>query len=456
MNEPKMRAPWDREAKKDGLTEYEDLYKTLTEETLDLAGAVKAINERWGNNRTVRAAELTIQRETGMGFGQHILKARATIQEKMIEGDDKATKVLDLKRREEKATNQEREIDKKITELLEAQDFERRFLETVGEIVSGFNLKPLAHTPKPKKSDTRTVESAVLLLSDLHAGEVVDKDEMGGVGEFNWSILESRLSFVFETTRKYLLENMSNHHFDTLHIQMLGDMVSGQIHEELLKTEQFTVFEYVVGLANLLAQAILYLAPHFPNIKVTGVVGNHGRLTKKPAFKQAAIRNFDYLTYIMCRNFVLERTDNVEFVLPKSFFAETDIEGWNCLAYHGDGIRSYLGLPFYGLTRAVNEWQDIMVAQGKMFSYMFLGHFHRPATLSNINVETFLNGSLIGANEFSLKAVRGGHRPRQWLLGFHRKHGCSWRLAISLDAATEDDKLFSYDPTLLLPQMIQP
>ena len=65
-----MYTPWDKKLKKNGLTEYEDLYKTLTEETLDLAGAVKAINDRWGNNRSNRAAELVIQRETGMSFGR--------------------------------------------------------------------------------------------------------------------------------------------------------------------------------------------------------------------------------------------------------------------------------------------------------------------------------------------------------------------------------------------------
>lgn len=136
MNEPKMYCPWDKELKKDGLTEYDDLYKIMTEETLDLPAAVTRINERWGNRRTNRAAELVIQRETGIGFGQHILKARASMQEKMIGGDDEATKMLDLERREKRVSDLTRDLDKKTLELLEAQDQEKRLLDTTKKILA--------------------------------------------------------------------------------------------------------------------------------------------------------------------------------------------------------------------------------------------------------------------------------------------------------------------------------
>lgn len=442
-----MYTPWDKKLKKNGVTEYEDLYKTLTEETLDLAGAVKAVNDRWGNNRSNRAAELVIQRETGMSFGQHIIKARATVQEKMIEGDDGATRILDLERREKRVSGLQRDLDKKTLELLEAQDQEKRLLDTTKKIVEGFNLKPLASPPKAATSDKKTKESAVLLLSDLHAGEVVNLEDMGGLGEFNWSILESRLSYVIERSRKFLLENMAQHSFDVFHIQLLGDMISGRIHAELLESEEFTTIEYCLGLSHLLAQAILYLATAFPQVKITGVVGNHGRMTQKPSFKKGGVQNFDYLVYKIAEQLTCHQP-NIEWTLPRSFFAITEINGWNCLAYHGDGIRQYLSMPWYGLSRACTDFTELLESTDQRFSYMFLGHFHKPGNISNINVETFLNGSLIGPNEFSIKAVRGGHKPRQWLLGVHGDMGVSWRLSLDLIQAKDAKTLFTYDPSL--------
>ena len=236
---------------------------------------------------------------------------------------------------------------------------------------------------------------------------------------------------------------------------MLGDMVSGRIHEELLQSEQFTAIEYCLGLSHLLAQGILYLSQHFPKIQITGIVGNHGRLTQRPSYKKGAVLNYDFLVYKIAEQLTCHQP-NVTWHLPRSFFALTDVEGWNCLAYHGDGIRQYLAMPWYGLARACTDFTELLKSKDEEFNYMFLGHFHKPGNISNINVETFLNGSLIGPNEFSIKAVRGGHKARQWLLGFHRKRGCSWRLSLSLDQATKDDTLFTYDPVLLLPQMITP
>ena len=172
----------------------------LIKEHLNFKEAVASLNKMWGNDRSLASCDSIIRRNLDTGYGIIINEVRAQLQEGLTSGDVEAGRILDLERREEKTANREREIDKKIKELLDAQDAERKFLETTETIIKGFGLKPLVSPPKPTKSDKRTAESAVLLLSDLHAGEIVDPRDMGGLGEFNWSILEARLSYVIENS----------------------------------------------------------------------------------------------------------------------------------------------------------------------------------------------------------------------------------------------------------------
>ena len=66
----------------------------------------------------------------------------------------------------------------------------------------------------------------------------------------------------------------------------LGDFVSGLIHEELVESAPDTIIEWVLGGSLVVSQFLLDLCENFEEVEFDGIPGNHGRMTKKPRFKQ--------------------------------------------------------------------------------------------------------------------------------------------------------------------------
>jgi len=71
-----------------------------------------------------------------------------------------------------------------------------------------------------------------------------------------------------------LITGYTRSKIDTLVVGALGDMVSGQIHEELERTQDLNAAEQVYLAALLLAYLLDELSAYF-NIKFVGVVGGN-------------------------------------------------------------------------------------------------------------------------------------------------------------------------------------
>ena len=68
-------------------------------------------------------------------------------------------------------------------------------------------------------------------------------------------------------------------------VPMLGDMISGDIHDELAITNVGNNLDQMIYGAHVIAQSLIRLAANFEEVFVPCVVGNHGRMTKKPPMK---------------------------------------------------------------------------------------------------------------------------------------------------------------------------
>jgi len=274
-------------------------------------------------------------------------------------------------------------------------------------------------------------ETSVLLLSDAHAGEIVEKDQMGGISEYNPDIFVKRCERLVEKTIDLTQSKLRGYRFDKLVIPCLGDMVPGIIHQDLIEYNSGgTIFDWLFLAERTISNAILNLAKVFNEVEFLGVIGNHGRLTKDIRFKNSYL-NWDYLVYKMVeKSLALQK--NVKFFIPKSFFIEKTIEGNNFLFLHGDNITSWAGVPYYGIDRAAKRMIEVFASRGKFFKYICLGHFHNSGMLDKVAGEIILNGSIVGPNEFSLGKMFTGTEPCQLLFGVHEKYGVSWRYKIRL------------------------
>ena len=276
-------------------------------------------------------------------------------------------------------------------------------------------------SPSLPPSSSRTPQEMVLLFSDMHASEVVSLEETRGINEYNWEIMLNRMAGISHGIRSH------TEHFgfdiSKLNIYLLGDSISGDIHDELAITNDRPSAEAIVQLAVDTVEWLLDLADDFPVIHLAGVPGNHPRKSKAPAAKQAH-NNGDWLYYKLVEAY-LQGHPNFTFDFPRgSFNVQMICDRYRALLMHGDGIRSSMpGVPWAGISRRVTTLEQQFSKNREPLDYVFLGHFHTSNSLDGIQARTWINGSVKGADEYSLKAFGSGRDASQTLLTFHPRRG---------------------------------
>jgi len=305
---------------------------------------------------------------------------------------------------------------------------------------SGNNFEIL----KSKRNSISTKTTAVLLLSDWHIGEYVSPEETFNYGVFNSEIAAARVELILEKTINILL----NHEYidvEKLIVVALGDMVSGTIHEELETTQDLNAAEQLYYSAYLLAFLLNDLSKYFPKIEFYGVIGNHGRLKKKKYYKEKYV-NYDYIVYQIA-SLLLRDNKNIEFNIPKSPHIIVKIYNHNFLFTHGDNIRSWAGIPWYGIHRYANNMREIFNFQNIILNGVAMGHFHQPAFLDRINGPIIVNGSLKGVDEYSLSYGLAS-RPSQTLFGVTNKYPLTFKYILWLDERLKPKRYKPFVPDI--------
>lgn len=288
---------------------------------------------------------------------------------------------------------------------------------------------PAVKRPKPTDAGS---EDALLLLSDMHFGEVVSEAETGGLGHYDVETFVYRLEYMAEKIHNLIRAHQP--HVQKLNIAALGDSISGMIHEELAETNDGNSVDMMLGCAHLLAQFLLDMLQTFDEIESWWITGNHGRTGKRYRFKERYL-NWDYVLAQHVR--ALLRTEKrIKFNIPRSFWTIMHIREQKLLIIHGDQIRGSGGMPFYGMQRAVGELMTLLRGRGG-FDAIILGHFHNVGMLDRSDVELIVNGSMKGPDEFSIGALFQGSKPKQLFMGVHPKIGLSFRYPMVLSGAPD-------------------
>ena len=338
---------------------------------------------------------------------------------------------------------------------------EARFERLKTFLGNSIALRPTVTVPPPfhiSKNKSRKPLAAVLDISDIHHGEVVSKERTMGLGDFDRALSRGRLAMLAEKTI-LITKSVSGHDFSKVVVNLLGDIVSGDIHEELVQFGDGVVTDWVYDIAITLALFILDLAREFPLVEVNGISGNHGRFGKKTNFKADATNNWDMVVYQII-SLILSDQSNITCQFPNSFAMVVDINQFSSLLLHGQHINSCYGVPYYGIMRTATRLSDLIninfkklrdnggivetmeIAKNPLhtaelpFRYIEMGHFHTPAVLNNSSVEIILNGSVVGNSEYNITKMAVGQDPTQWLLFAHPEEGYTARWPINLVKAT--------------------
>lgn len=289
----------------------------------------------------------------------------------------------------------------------------------LGYIADAVTAAPVKWEPAPYVASSGHEHVHDLFLSDWHYGEVVDSEQVDGLNEFNVDVLTRRVEDVYNSVLSF--KEHRTYPINELHIALGGDMASGGpgIHDEIREANERTAAEQGIGVGHLIADLIERLVPHYSKIVVSGVSGNHPRMAKPHASKNV-FDNFDWMAYKLAEA-RLSQYPSIEFNIPRSGLVVQEIAGRNILLFHGDGIRSTMpGVPWGGVMRRANELKKQWLDRGLRLDGFKLGHFHQPNVVAG---PIWMNGSLVGINEYGLKNFGSGSAPCQLLTTWDATNG---------------------------------
>lgn len=302
-------------------------------------------------------------------------------------------------------------LQREVKEMLARAAAESRRAELLGAIVER-DLQPpewLTHVARDKGNHA----TIVALLSDLHLDEVVNPSEVNFVNAYNRDIAVLRLRKFFERLVKVAKHYIGGVKIDGLLLALLGDIVSGIIHEELERTNDGAgILDTCVFWAEQLAAGIEYLLKSkiFARIHVPAVTGNHGRLRKRPQYKVRARDNFDWLIYqMLARHFRVE--PRVTFDIPDGPETRTPVYTTRFLWTHGDSFSGGNGIGGIAvpIMRGDAKKQKVAVAIDLPYDYMAIGHWHQRMQLGT----TLINGTTKGYDEFTMGNHFSFEEPQQ-------------------------------------------
>jgi len=308
---------------------------------------------------------------------------------------------------------------------------------TIREAVFGLSERPLEppHWNVKPSGGSKQRESIVLFLSDIHMGEEIKIENMGGRNSYNMKIAVRRLERYFQSVVKMGTEHWTGPPPDAIYLVLGGDMISGEIHEELAKTNDLLSIPAVQILAEALAAGITLLRESFPviPINVISVPGNHGRTTKKPESKDFSLNSYDTLVAWLLEWWATHKgMKGVTFSAPRSGDAVVTIHGWTHLFTHGDRIGSRGGAGFVGPAATVSRGMQKLImdysAEGIIIHTIVIGHFHTDLELE----QGFCNGSVPGPSEFSKTFRMRSHPATQLMFTVHPQYRICrrWRIQI--------------------------
>lgn len=266
-----------------------------------------------------------------------------------------------------------------------------------------------------------------LMLSDLHWGEVVDPTQIGGVNEYNLEIASQRLRRVVETAIELLVEHMANPSYPGIVLALGGDMVTGDIHDELTATNEKEIMPVVLDLWGALAWAIETMANTFGKVFVPCVGGNHARTTQKIRAKGRNFTSFDWLLYqFLAKRF--EGDKRVSFFIPSGPDALYSVYGHKYLLTHGDQFRGGDGMigALGPIIRGDHKKRSRNGQIGMEYDTLVIGHWHQLIQMQRLIV----NGSLLGYNEYAYAGNFGFEAPKQALWLTHPTHGITFSMPV--------------------------
>jgi len=302
----------------------------------------------------------------------------------------------------------ERLRDEAIRQLHETEE-QRRFMEIIDH--DPINFRSIS----PKKITGES--TAILTLSDWHWEERVDPSTVNYKNEFTPAIAAKRARGMFQKAAALIDFCRGFTTINQLVIAVLGDLITGYIHEELEESNWLSPTQAILDVQEHLVSGIEFLKKETKckEIIIPTAVGNHGRTQRKKRISTSYKNSFEWLLYKMLA-FSYRNDPIVRWQVGNGYHNWLEVQGHPVRFHHGDSIRYQGGVG--GITIPVNKaiaaWNKTEPAALDIF-----GHYHQ----SKEDRWWVSNGSLIGMNAYTVEIKADYEEPSQSLTIMSRTRG---------------------------------
>lgn len=268
--------------------------------------------------------------------------------------------------------------------------------------------------------DRSFMQHACLPMTDLHYGKKTST--------YNPDVFKDRMNRLLLALVEKQQEFKTP--IDVLHITLLGDANDGSDiyatqphHQAITNVEQ-----QAEELSEFLCDWLLRLQVYYPNIDIETIPGNHGRSGK---FSHE-MANWDIVTYKYL-NFKLKGRIKVNQHSPddyNGFVRKVNWLGWNYLLYHGHEIKSWGGIPWYGILMRLSRW--MLSSRLTPFDVALMGHFHTFGRWEFNKVTVLSGGTPISDDEWAFQSL-GWESSTKWhFFGISEKAPITWQYGLEL------------------------
>jgi len=276
----------------------------------------------------------------------------------------------------------------------------------------------------PKKQGKGPVQAVIAHMTDTQLGKITNS--------YDCTVAERRLMFFAQKVVQITDIKRKDSKITDLHLYLGGDMVEGEYGNypsQPYDVSSSVIRQALVDAPDIFEPIIYFFLKHFERIHIFCVPGNHGRGGPHGATKHNET-NWDRAFYWILRDRVLG-SDNapkenmrarVDFFVPEGdqFWAFDRVLGWGNLLVHGDQIRGWAGIPFYGVQKKSHGWADSMPND---WDHLFFGHFHQIASGSINYRKWYCGGTPETDATYALEALAAAGPPVQRLCFVTEEHG---------------------------------
>lgn len=316
----------------------------------------------------------------------------------------------DLK--EKKLVKSQKDTDKKYRAL---QDDYERLLDEKDALLR-LSQPPKEFLIRPRQSLGGGGEATcIAVASDWHIEERVSSDAVNGLNEYSLAIAKKRAETFFQVALRLRGIEQQNTPVPTMVLALLGDFITGSIHEENLAVCSLPPVEAAYEAKGILKGGIDFLLKESDlDLVIPCHSGNHARITHKRRSSETERGNsLEYFVY----GFLAQEYANnprVKFLVSRSYTSRLQVYDVVFRLHHGHSIRYQGGVG--GLTIPAMKY-ILRSNVAWRADYDIFGHHHQ----AQLGPNFVCNGSMIGYNAYAQDSGFQFEAPSQTFLTVNKR-----------------------------------